>query len=231
MPALIFAQHWVNGRNTIPKRVRPGGLSTTRGLATHAGYFRRGLACIDVAGVGRGGRFVLDETQSLATETPTRGSLSIRKEANVRFSITHPIIGHPYDPALVPGSGIGAVATAAERAGFHGFGFTDHPAPTERWLRAGGHDALDPFVAMGFARCPDDAAAAHPQHRRPALPESLCGRQGWGDARPPVGRALHARGGRGLSEARVHALGVDHTERNELFDEALDVLKADLDVR
>ena len=43
------------------------------------------------------------------------------------------------------------MAAAAEAAGFHGFGFTDHPAPTERWLQAGGHDALDPFVAMGFA--------------------------------------------------------------------------------
>ena len=69
----------------------------------------------------------------------------------MRFTITHPIIGHPYDPELVSGVGIAAVATAAERAGFHGFGFTDHPAPTDRWLHAGGHDALDPFVAMAFA--------------------------------------------------------------------------------
>jgi alkanesulfonate monooxygenase SsuD/methylene tetrahydromethanopterin reductase-like flavin-dependent oxidoreductase (luciferase family) len=43
------------------------------------------------------------------------------------------------------------VAAAAEAAGFSGIGFTDHPAPTQRWLESGGHDALDPFVTMGFA--------------------------------------------------------------------------------
>ena len=58
---------------------------------------------------------------------------------------------HPYNPELVAGSEIAAVASAAERAGFHGFGFTDHPAPTQRWLESGGHDALDPFVAMAYA--------------------------------------------------------------------------------
>ena len=42
-------------------------------------------------------------------------------------------------------------ARAAEEAGFDGIGFTDHPAPTHRWLAAGGHDALDPFAALAFA--------------------------------------------------------------------------------
>ena len=67
------------------------------------------------------------------------------------FTFTHPMHSHPHNPELVSGSGIGAVTAAAEAAGFHGFGFTDHPAPTQRWLESGGHDAVDPFVAMGFA--------------------------------------------------------------------------------
>lgn len=69
----------------------------------------------------------------------------------MRFILTHPMHSHPYNPDLVTGSGVAAVATAAERAGFTGFGFTDHPAPPQRWLDTGGHDALDPFVAMGYA--------------------------------------------------------------------------------
>ena len=69
----------------------------------------------------------------------------------MRYTITHPIISHPYNPELASGPGVAQVAAAAEAAGFHGFGFTDHPAPTQRWLEAGGHDALDPFVAMAFA--------------------------------------------------------------------------------
>ena len=69
----------------------------------------------------------------------------------MKFAFTHPMHSHPYNPELVNGAGVAAVAAAAEAAGFGGFGFTDHPAPTQRWLDAGGHDALDPFVAMGFA--------------------------------------------------------------------------------
>ncbi len=67
------------------------------------------------------------------------------------FTITHPMHSHPYNPELVSGEGIATVAAAAEAAGIHGFGFTDHPAPSQRWLEAGGHDALDPFVALGYA--------------------------------------------------------------------------------
>ena len=69
----------------------------------------------------------------------------------MKFAFTYPMHSHPYNPEFVTGAGVAAVAAAAEAAGFGGFGFTDHPAPTQKWLDAGGHDALDPFVAMGFA--------------------------------------------------------------------------------
>src|SRR3954453_17036336 len=75
----------------------------------------------------------------------------LKRSTLMKFTFTHPMHSHPYNPELVTGSGIATVAAAAETAGFHGFGFTDHPAPTQRWLEAGGHDALDPFVALGFA--------------------------------------------------------------------------------
>ena len=68
----------------------------------------------------------------------------------MKFTFTYPMHSHPYNPELVTGSGIATVAGAAEAAGFHGFGFTDHPAPTQRWLESGGHDALD---HGGLGRC------------------------------------------------------------------------------
>ena len=43
------------------------------------------------------------------------------------------------------------VAAVAEAAGFMGFAFTEHPVPGGRWLEAGGHQALDPFVALAYA--------------------------------------------------------------------------------
>ena len=43
------------------------------------------------------------------------------------------------------------VARAVEAAGIKGLAFTEHPAPSESWLTHGGHQSLDPFVALAAA--------------------------------------------------------------------------------
>jgi len=144
----------------------------------------------------------------------------------VRFAVTHPLISHPYHPDLVTGAGIAAVATAAEAAGFGAIGFTDHPAPSQRWLDAGGHDALDPFVALGYA-------AAHTTTLR-LIPNIvvLPYRNPFVVAKAAVTLDVVSGGrftlavGAGYLKGEFAALGVDHAERNDLFDEALDVLVA-----
>lgn len=144
----------------------------------------------------------------------------------MRFAVTHPLVTHPYHPDLVTGAGVAAVARAAEAAGFSGYGFTDHPAPSDRWLNAGGHDALDPFVAMGYAAAVTTTLRLIPNvvvlpYRNPfvvakagATLDLLSG-----------GRFTLAVGA-GYLKGEFAALGVDHAERNELFDEALEVLQA-----
>src|SRR5580698_9895802 len=144
----------------------------------------------------------------------------------MKFTITHPMHRHPYNPELVSGEGIAAVAAAAEAAGMHGFGFTDHPAPTQRWLEAGGHDAVDPFVAMAFA-------AAHTTTLR-LIPNIvvLPYRNPFVVAKAGATLDLLSGGrftlsvGAGYLKREFAALGVDYSRRNELFDESLDVLKA-----
>ena len=144
----------------------------------------------------------------------------------MKFTITHPMHRHPYNPELVSGEGIAKVAAAAEAAGIHGFGFTDHPAPSQRWLEAGGHDALDPFVAMGYAAARTTTLRLIPNivvlpYRNPfvvaksgATLDLLSG-----------GRFTLAVGV-GYLKREFAALGVDFDERAELFDEALDVIRA-----
>lgn len=143
----------------------------------------------------------------------------------MRFAITHPMHSHPYHPELVSGAAIAEVAAAAERAGFGGFGFTDHPAPTQRWLDAGGHDALDPFVAMGFAAAHTTTLRLIPNivvlpYRNPfivakagATLDLLSG-----------GRFTLAVGV-GYLKREFAAVGVDFDERAELFEEALQVIR------
>ena len=144
----------------------------------------------------------------------------------MKFTITHPMHSHPYNPELVTGTGIAAVAAAAEAAGFDGFGFTDHPAPTQRWLESGGHDALDPFVAMGFA-------AAHTTTLR-LIPNIvvLPYRNPFVVAKSGATLDLISDGrftlavGVGYLKREFAALGVDFDERAALFTEALEVIRA-----
>jgi probable F420-dependent oxidoreductase len=143
----------------------------------------------------------------------------------VRFAITHPLIAHPYDPGLVSGAGIAAVAEAAEAAGFSGFGFTDHPAPSQRWLDGGGHDAVDPFVALGYAAARTTTLRLVPNivvlpYRNPFL----VAKAGATLDRLSGGRFTLAVGA-GYLKSEFAALGVPYEERNELFDEALEVVK------
>jgi probable F420-dependent oxidoreductase len=133
---------------------------------------------------------------------------------------------HPYNLELVRGDGIVTVAAAAEAAGFHGFGFTDHPAPTERWLQAGGHDALDPFVAMGYAAARTTTLRLIPNivvlpYRNPFV----VAKAGATLDLLSDGRFTLAVGV-GYLKREFAALGVDFEERAALFDEALDAIKA-----
>ena len=111
-------------------------------------------------------------------------------------------------------------------AGFSGFGFTDHPAPTQRWLETGGHDALDPFVAMGFA-------AAHTTTLR-LIPNIvvLPYRNPFVVAKAGATLDLLSGGrftlavGVGYLKREFAALGVDFDERGQLLEEALEVIRA-----
>jgi len=140
--------------------------------------------------------------------------------------VTHPLVSHPYHPDLVTGAGVAALARAAETAGFDGYGFTDHPAPTQAWLDAGGHDALDPFVALGFVAAATTTIRLIPNivvlpYRNPfVVAKAAATIDLLSDGRFTLAAGV------GYLEGEFDAVGVDHAERAALFDEALDVLVA-----
>jgi probable F420-dependent oxidoreductase len=128
------------------------------------------------------------------------------------------------DTDMLNGGNIDQVARAAEETGFMGFAFTEHPAPGVRWIQTGGHQTLDPFVALAFAAAATSRIRlltylAVVPYRNPLL---------LAKAAATVDRLSGGRFilgvGTGYLKGEFRALGVDFEERNQLFDEALDVL-------
>jgi probable F420-dependent oxidoreductase len=127
---------------------------------------------------------------------------------------------------FVSAAGIADLARAAETAGFAGVFVTEHPFPVDDWLATGGHHALDPFVALSFA------AAATTRVRLFTYLCVLPYRNPFLTAKAAAsldvlsGGRLDLGVGAGYLQGEFAALGVDFSERNELFDEAIDAVTA-----
>jgi probable F420-dependent oxidoreductase len=142
----------------------------------------------------------------------------------VNHSVVFPLVSHPIDPELITGAATARFAQAAERAGFRGISVTDHPAPSRKWLKAGGHDALDPFAALSYIAGVTTHIRLIPHvvvlpYRNPFIVAKA------------VATIDALSGGRfvlsvapGYLRSEYRALGVDFDRRNELFDEALEVM-------
>jgi probable F420-dependent oxidoreductase len=68
----------------------------------------------------------------------------------VRFAVQHGVGDPRWTPAVLRPDAVAGFARAAEESGFHALGFTDHPAPSGNWVRAGGEGSADPFSSLGF---------------------------------------------------------------------------------
>jgi probable F420-dependent oxidoreductase len=142
----------------------------------------------------------------------------------MKHLVTFPMLAHPASPELVSRQGLVRFVQRAEELGIDAVGFTDHPAPTHRWLEQGGHDALDPFAAFGVVAGVTERLRLIPNivvlpYRNPFVVAKAA-------ATLDVlseGRFVLAVG-TGYLRGEYRALGVDFEERNRLFDEALDVL-------
>jgi probable F420-dependent oxidoreductase len=143
----------------------------------------------------------------------------------VKHWVTYPISSPPYDPAFLTNAGLRDFVTAAEAAGFDGIGFTDHPAPTDKWMKAGGHDAFDPFAALAFCAAVTERIRLIPNivvlpYRNPFIvAKSIATIDALSGGRFTLATAT------GYLRGEYAALGVEIEERNELFDEAIEVMR------
>ena len=143
----------------------------------------------------------------------------------MRFSVTYPMVAHPYDPQLMTRGALDRFCRTAEESGFDGIGFTDHPAPTARWLHSGGHDAFDPFVVLSFCAAVTRRIRLIPNivvlpYRHPLIVAKMVATLDMlSEGRFTLAAAT------GYLRGEYKALGVDFDQRNALFDQAVEVLR------
>lgn len=118
------------------------------------------------------------------------------------------------------------LAQAAERAGFALLGYTDHPAPSAKWLGAGGHPTFDPFAALAFVAAVTSEIRLMTHlvvlgYRNPMLlAKSIATVDCLSDGR------FTLVAGTGYLRSEFAALGRPFDERNDLFDETMHVLRS-----
>jgi probable F420-dependent oxidoreductase len=141
----------------------------------------------------------------------------------MRFFFQYPDMNAP-EPHLLDAGPVADVAAAVEAAGWDGFTFTEHPAPGARWLSSGGHQTLDPFIALGHAAAVTSRIelltylTVVPYRNPLLLAKSAATVDLLSGGRFILGV------GTGYLKGEFRALGVDFDERNDLFDEALEVM-------
>jgi len=143
----------------------------------------------------------------------------------MRFAVRLPTDRVDRGEEFVGAEAIAELARGAEEAGFGSCFVTDHPFPVERWLRGGGHHALDPFVALSFA------AAATRTIRLQTHILVLPYRNPFVTAKSVLtldvlsgGRVTLGVGG-GYLQGEFAALGANFEHRNEVSDEAIRAMK------
>jgi probable F420-dependent oxidoreductase len=143
----------------------------------------------------------------------------------MRFTVQLPTDRVSRGEEFVSAEAVSEMARAAEVAGFDAAFVTDHPAPEDRWLASGGHQALDPFVALSFVAAATTRLRVQTHvlvaaYRNPFLAaKAIATLDVLSGGRVIVGLAA------GYLEPEFAALGADFAERNELTDETLVAMK------
>jgi probable F420-dependent oxidoreductase len=137
----------------------------------------------------------------------------------MRFNVDVPLRAGASEPAALR-----LLTRAFESAGFGSLCFTDHPAPSRKWLDGGGHQTFDPFAALAFCAAVSERIGLMTHlvvlpYRNPLLTAKSVA-----TVDRLSGGRLTLVAGTGYLRSEFVALGRSFDDRNDLFDEALEVL-------
>lgn len=142
----------------------------------------------------------------------------------MKYMIDYPLSSTADGGAWLKPENVATFVREMESLGIDAIAFTDHPAPSRKWIEGGGHETFDPFAALAFCAAVTSTIRLMTHlvvvpYRNPLLQAKSMTTVDVLSA----GRATFILG-TGYLRSEFAALGVDFDERNALFDEAIEAM-------
>lgn len=142
----------------------------------------------------------------------------------MKFAVQHGIGDPKWSPAILAPAAVTSFAQVAEAVGWSAIAFTDHPAPSTRWVQGGGEGSSDPFGSLAFCAAVTRTIRLLTwvlvlPYRNPLLTAHQIS-----TLDVLSGGRLTLGLGTGYLRGEFRGIGADFDHRRELFDEAIGVL-------
>ena len=142
----------------------------------------------------------------------------------MRIVVQHAVGDPAWDPSVLAPPFVADFARLAEKHGYAGIAFTDHPAPTLRWTAAGGEGSADPLVSLAYCAAVTSSielmtfVLALPYHNPFRLAHQAATLDALSGGRLTLGL------GTGYLRGEMRAMGADPAARLEAFDAVLETM-------
>ncbi len=143
----------------------------------------------------------------------------------MKFTVDYPITVANYDPAFATADGLTRTVQTAENLGFDAIAFSEHPAPSAKWLNAGGHESLHQTSALAFCAAVTSRIQLMPYLMVVPYHNPFLAAKALTTVDLLSGGRVTVVAGTGYLRSEFRALNVDFDQRNEIFDEALEVMQ------
>ena len=143
----------------------------------------------------------------------------------MRFTVEYPIGSGGYDASLLAPEGFTRVVRAVDELGFDAIAFTEHPAPSHKWLLAGGHESLDVTSALSYCAAITERVRLMTYLLVVPYRNPLLAAKALATVDVLSGGRATAVVGSGYLKSEFRALGVDFEDRNALLDEGIEVMR------
>ena len=123
------------------------------------------------------------------------------------------------DGNLLEGENVREVCVACEEHGFDAIYATDHPAPPPEWRKEGGHETLDPLIALSYAGGTTQKILLHTHLLIPAYRNQILLLKAIETFASLLPNRLRLGLGAGYLEKEFQTIGVSYKDRNNILDE------------